>query len=974
MTTQPDAPILVGRADFDAAVFDLDGVITQTADVHATAWRQLFDEFLQRRAAAEGTAFEPFDIARDYRLYVDGRPRSDGVRSFLESRGICLKEGSADASADRDTIAGLAARKDRLFLKSLAAGGVRVFGDALSCVRRLREIGMRTAIVSSSRNASAVLTTTGLSPLFDVLVDGVEAQRQGLKGKPAPDTFLHAARKLGVAPPRLVGFEDALVGVEALHAAGYGLVIGVDRHGQPAEFRDHGADATVADLGRILVRHAARPRTRERPQEAPQVVPTDDDTWRLVEDGFTIAREHELESILAIGNGRLGSRASLAEGSALSAPATFVAGLFDDQPGLTPRLASLPDWANLSLTIEGVALRLDSGRILEHRRIADFKQGLLWREWRHADAAGRITSLRGFRLASIADRRLLLQSVTLTPENYSGGLRVDRNMGDLAVLRTSRGVTAALATETYVGGGEAAAPTQEIEAPAVQEVELGGSYRLDRVAAVVTSREVGDPESAAEASARAAAATGLSELVERHIKAWEERWTASDMRLEGDHAAQRALRFAAYHLISAANPEDSAVSIGARALTGAAYNGHVFWDTEIFMLPFFVLTWPEAARSLLLYRHRTLPEARAKAQRFGARGAFYAWESADTGEDVTPSVVVAPDGVLTPIHLAAQEQHISADIAYAVWSYWRATRDENFLLEAGAEIIFETARFWATRAERGADGLRHIRKVVGPDEYHEAVDDDAYTNGMAQWNLETAVTLWELLGGGWPHERSLLAAKLRLAEAEVGDWATIADQMYTGLDPKTGLIEQFSGYFQLEDIDLSALGKRSGPIDVLLGRERIQRSQVIKQPDVIMLLHLLWDRFPPEVRHANFRYYDRRCAHGSSLSPAIHSLVAARLGDIPLAERYFRQAMEIDLANNMGNCAGGVHAAALGGLWQAAAFGFAGLRLEEGGPELRPNLPASWKQLSFRILWRGRQHELVAVPRTFARSQQETLP
>ena len=186
--------------------------------------------------------------------------------------------------------------------------------------------------------------------------------------------------------------------------------------------------------------------------------------------------------------------------------------------------------------------------------------------------------------------------------------------------------------------------------------------------------------------------------------------------------------------------------------------------------------------------------------------------------------------------------------------------------------------------------------------------------------------------------------------------------MYTGFDEATGLIEQFRGYFDLEDIDLGAFEPRNAPVDVLLGRDRVQRSKIVKQPDVVMLLHLLWDDYPPAVREANFRYYEPRCAHGSSLSPSIHALVAARLGDLELATRYFRQAMDIDLADNMGNAAGGVHAAALGGLWQAAVFGFAGLRLTDHGPEHRPNLPPHWGGLSMRFKWRGRTHDLNLPP------------
>jgi len=377
------------------------------------------------------------------------------------------------------------------------------------------------------------------------------------------------------------------------------------------------------------------------------------------------------------------------------------------------------------------------------------------------------------------------------------------------------------------------------------------------------------------------------------------------------------------------------------------------------MLPFFILTYPEAARALVMYRYHTLSGARAKAARLGYRGALYAWESADTGEEMTPPFVVSPDDEIVRILTGAQEHHISADVAFGVWKYWEATVDERFLVDAGAEILIETARFWASRAEREDDGRYHIRGIIGPDEYHETVDDNAYTNGLAQWNLEVGEEVTRLVAERWPEQWRALSRRLGLEAEEPHRWLQVARELYTGFDEQTGLFEQFRGYFGLEDIDLAAFAARTAPMDVLLGRERIKRSKIIKQADVVMLVHLLWERLPPEVRKANFEYYEPRCGHGSSLSPAIHALVAARLGDAARAERHFRQASEIDLSDNMGNAAGGVHVGALGGLWQAAVFGFAGLCFTDEGAEHRPNLPPSWRSLSMRFQWRGRWHEVV---------------
>jgi len=696
------------------------------------------------------------------------------------------------------------------------------------------------------------------------------------------------------------------------------------------------------------------------------VAPTVDPGGILVDEGFSLAREHELESLFAIGNGYAGSRGSLAEGSALSAPATFLAGVFDSQVGSVTGLVSTADWTRLSATVNGRLLRLDQGHSLEHRRVLDMRQGILWREWRHQNAAGEITRLKMLRLASLADRHLLVQCATITPENYSGSVSIDAALTGTVTQVTGSGTTVAMAVARRVvdSAGHCMSSTEVVVGQLSLEVRLGETYRLDRVVAVHTSRDTDEPREMAGRQVKHAI-EDVNGVIAEHREAWLTRWKASDLRIEGDAAAQRALRFAIYHLSSASNPEDERVSIGARGLSGTAYKGHVFWDTDIFMLPFFILTYPEAARALVMYRYYTLAGARAKAARLGYRGALYAWESADTGEEMTPPFVVSPDGGIVRILTGEQEQHISADVAFGVWKYWEATGDEGFLVNAGAEILIETARFWASRAELEEDGRYHIRGVIGPDEYHEKVDDNAYTNGLAQWNLEVGEEVARLVAERWPEQWRALSRRLGLEAEEPRRWLQVARELYTGFDEQTGLFEQFRGYFGLEDIDLAPFAQRTAPMDVLLGRERIQRAKIIKQPDVVMLVHLLWERLPPEVRKANFEYYEPRCGHGSSLSPAIHALVAARLGDAALAERYFREAAEIDLSDNMGNAAGGVHVGALGGLWQATVFGFAGLRFTDEGPEHRPNLPPSWRSLSMRFQWRGRWHEL-ALPESGA--------
>ncbi len=720
-----------------------------------------------------------------------------------------------------------------------------------------------------------------------------------------------------------------------------------------------------------------------------------DPQWLLIEEGFTLSREHEIESLFAISNGYVGNRGSLAEGSLLSAPATFIAGVFEQaEPRSVPQLMVLPDWTNVRIWINHQPLSMKRGEVLQHRRTLDMRAGILWRDWRHRDLDGRITRIESFRLASLADRHLLLHVVTLRPENYSAQVRFESSLdvanGLVAQLApewkarsgadrlnvlplglrvpgrdttVAFGFTGQMISNAYGGGRrEVDVSERRIMEACEIEVEVGNGYQLIRLISIFTSRESKNPFEAAMSHLKQVAPKGISSAVSTHASAWARRWHDSDIEIDGDASLQLALRFAGYHLIGAANPHDSHASIGARALSGAVYKGHVFWDTEIYMLPFYLYTHPASARALLEYRYHTLEAARAKAKRFGFRGAFYAWESADTGEEVTPKSVIAPNGELLKILNGELEVHITAAVAFGVWQYWMNTGDDEFLLQFGAEIVLECARFWASRGAMEADGAYHIRNVIGPDEYHEDVDDNAYTNLMARWNLRRGVEVASILQQLRPDQWSEFSSRLGFTEEEIGQWSKTADRMFTGLHAETKIFEQFDGYFQKEKIDLQNYEPRTAAMDLILGHDRIQKTNIVKQADVILATFLLGEEITPEMRRINFLFYEPKTGHGSSLSPSIHALMAARIGDRSRAERYLKQAAEIDLNNNMGNSAGGVHAAALGGLWQAMVFGFAGMRTAVDGVAFAPNLLPNWQRLGFSVQWRGRKLSVSLEP------------
>ncbi|HEY6755158.1 MAG TPA: glycosyl hydrolase family 65 protein [Pseudolabrys sp.] len=728
--------------------------------------------------------------------------------------------------------------------------------------------------------------------------------------------------------------------------------------------------------------------------------PTQDSSWVLTHEGYNVLTENAVESRFALGNGFLGMRASrpVSRGPTwvswlghirwASWPRCYVAGLFDRPNTVPPVPALVPvaDWSRVTLVLDGNPQLLLDGEFLASVRQLDMRRGVLLSDLSYRAHAG-ITICSGeLRLVSLADRAVALQllrfsldrdgiDVTLEANFAMAGmgmepLQLDR---DVCAWRTEgSGKAVAMAgSVTLRADGRPLVPERSFSLRWIWRWRsvAGQELELDRLVTVARSdRWADDPALvAADAMARGRA-LGWRGVLAAHETAWRQHWDASDVIIEGDDKVQEAVRFAVYHLTSAANPEDECVSVGARGLTGDAYFGHVFWDTEIYLLPFYVGVWPEAARALLMYRYHTLHGARAKAAHFGFRGALYAWESADTGEETTPERVIGADGTPVEILTGRMEHHISADVAYAVWQYWRFTRDDDFFLRAGAEMLLETARFWASRAVAEADGKRHIRHVIGPDEYHEDVDDNAFTNVMARWNIGRGLETMDLLRERWPNHAAALREKLALGDDELADWRDAITRIVTGLDAATGIYEQFAGYHKLAQLDLSLYADRKMPIDVVIGPERTQRSQVVKQADVVALIALLPDEFPGAAAKANFRHYEPRCAHGSSLSAGIHALVAARLGETETALRFLRQAAIADLELDP-NSAGGIRIAGLGGLWQAIILGFAGLDLKSDMLGIDPRLPPHWRSLSFRVCWRGRS---VAI-RIAGKTAQATL-
>jgi len=456
-------------------------------------------------------------------------------------------------------------------------------------------------------------------------------------------------------------------------------------------------------------------------------------------------------------------------------------------------------------------------------------------------------------------------------------------------------------------------------------------------------------------------ADGFAALARESAEAWAEKvWDRVPISIDGPEFDLLALRFAQYHLTLMTPAHDNRMNIGAKGLVGEGYKGHVFWDTEIFLLPYFIFNMPEVARSLEEYRYLSLPGAHAKAKHNGFDGAQFPWESAwlDDGE-VTPEYMGTDvvTGQLIKVWTGFIEIHITSDVAFGAWSYYECTGDQDFMDKYGYELIFDCAKFWASRMEPGEDGLLHINDVVGPDEYKEHVDDNAFTNYLAKWTIDKAIAYAELLQAEKPELYAPLQEKLGL-DALLPVWKEQTGRFYLTQPNENGVLPQDSTYLTLKDIDLSKYKKQAhvGGIYKDYNQEQITKIQVSKQADVMVLFYLLEDLFPREVKVSSFNYYEPRCLHDSSLSLCTHSMLSADVGNVDMGYDLYKKACLIDLDNRAPHSSdAGIHAASCGGIWQCAVQGFGGLRMLGGKLRISPNLPEAWNALDYTAMWKGQR-------------------
>ncbi|NDV62794.1 glycoside hydrolase family 65 protein [Puniceicoccales bacterium CK1056] len=493
------------------------------------------------------------------------------------------------------------------------------------------------------------------------------------------------------------------------------------------------------------------------------------------------------------------------------------------------------------------------------------------------------------------------------------------------------------------------------------------SLALEKVATVHTSLDqhgVTDIDELACRELAVASEAGYKKLHAAHREVWEQRWNRADITIDGDREGQNALRYSIYQLLSAAPFHSEHLSIPARALSGQVYKGAIFWDTEIFMLPFFLATFPEVARNLVRYRIHTLDGAKEKAREYGHVGAFYPWEGQEGGFDACTLFNVTDVFTHRPMRTYFRDKqiHISGDVAWAVWRYVQVTGDHVLLWSGGFEVMLECARFFLSWAYRTSDDKHFVLlDVTGPDEYHERVNNNAYTNYLVRHCVRAMLEAARIMAESDPEKFSELASALGFNDAERDCLQDFADRLHLPQpNPRNGIIEQFDGYFQLEDCSLDQLkGRIIDPNEYLGGGSGLATTTcILKQADTVLATFLFDDIFSPAQKEANWNFYEPRTEHGSSLSACVYSLVATEIGKPDFAYEYFLKTATIDLHGNSKQHVGtlyigGTHPAANGGAWMVAVLGFAGLNLLPDQVRFRPRLPSQWNGLCFSFCWQG---------------------
>lgn len=1010
---------MTSMLQFDAVIFDLDGVITKTALVHGSAWKKMFDTYLRSREERFGEPFKEFTHVDDYLPFVDGKPRYNGVADFLSSRGIDIPFGDPSDDPKEETVCALGNRKNLLFNQVLDEDGVEVYESTIELLDQLKKAGIRIGVASSSKNCKPVLETAGILHYFETRIDGVVSAEIGLNGKPAPDIFTVACDRLGVEYHRAIVVEDAVSGVQAGRNGNFGLTIGIAREENVRELQINGGDIVVEDLSELTMEDLNNWFKAGM----------EEDSWQLNYYDYDQDKERSREALLTIGNGYFGTRGALEESEAnrINYPGTYLSGLFNRRTSkVGNRDVENEDFVNISNWLP-VSFRINGGdwfgfdpnpsfTIERIERKLDMRNGTLFRHMIITDSFGRRTLVKSKRFAGMHNPHRAGMTYSITPLNYSetielqsvisgdhinagveryGDLNqehlepVSENAKDrilqLLVKTTDSDVKIAMAARHKINRITVSSQIKTGRAKISEifklEAEEGNEILLEKMLSIYTSMENDSDDPMNDAVKSINEITGFLDELNKSEKAWKEIWERIDIKVSGDRLAQRLLHLHQYHMMVSASPHHAEFDLGIppRGLHGEAYRGHIFWD-ELYIVPFYNLYYPEVTKSTLLYRYKRLGEARKYAKEYGYEGAMFPWQSGSDGREETQVVHLNPLSGEWGDDYSSLQRHVSLAIAYNLWNYYHSTQDRDFMVEYGNELFFDICKFWISKTSEGRDGRYHIDKVMGPDEFHEklpgdsegGLTDNAYTNIMVSWMLSKAEELKEDFTGEGIDD---ILKMLQISADEIAQWNKIERKLSLNINSE-GIIEHFDGYFNLKELDWKLYNEKYEDIHRL---DRILKAEgkspdaykLSKQADLLMVFYNLGDAqvtkiigemgytVPQDYVRKNFDYYIQRTSHGSTLSRLVHARLAIQEGLKEIGWDLYRDALESDLNDIQGGTTGeGIHCGVMAGTIYDTLLAFAGLDLTGDFPKLNPDLPKGWKSLDFGFGFRGERYHV----------------
>lgn len=697
--------------------------------------------------------------------------------------------------------------------------------------------------------------------------------------------------------------------------------------------------------------------------------------WCIEKKGFEMPDIEMNGSKFLIGNGYMGYRGTMEEYGAEQLVAVNLAGFFDLADGSNWRESvNAPNPLYTLIKTTDTELNLSKTTVVSHKQNLDIRNGIHSRETTFLLDGVNVT-IKAERFVSMVRENIIAMKYSVAadkPISIIVKTGIDKSVWNISgkhlnyikeeMCRNSIELNAETVQlknklriyETVLNWSENKNTLGEKLLHSAQiDLQSNKEFEFTKIAGIYHGEAIESSKSNFES----AVDCGYEALKKEHILAWENIWNNSDVVIEGDDEAQFALRYSIYHLCSIAPHNTDKCGIPARGLSGQVYKGAAFWDTEMFMLPFFQFTDKTVAENLLKYRINTLPGAERKAHEFGYEGAFYAWESQETGDDACTLFNVTDIFTNRPLRTYFKDKqiHVSADMVFAMWDYCSVTGDYTVLRDGGLDMIYECVRFFYTYSSfRTYKNRYELLDVVGPDEYHERVDNNAFTNIMVKHAADILTYALDKVKSIYPDKYNEFIKDKELA------WVyDFAQKLYVPEPDKDGNIEQFDGYFKMEDTVPSELKKRELKENEYWGCHGLaSTTRVLKQADVVMMLNVFRSEYSNEIKKANWEFYEPYTEHGSSLSACAYAIVAANIGFTDWAYKYFMKTATVDLNGStrqyLGSLyIGGTHPAANGGSWNTAIYGFAGVSYKDGILDISPNIPDKWQSLSFKLLWQG---------------------